>query len=266
MLVDKSGLWCRVLVARYGEEAGRLGEGGRNGSAWWREIVRSGRGGRCGREGVVYGEYRTAGREWCGYLVLEWLGGAPLSVKYRRLFDLSLDKLRTVVEIYMVVEARPWWWLYRSGRLHSAHPYGYCGRGRLDRSYLAQIGSHKGVRLGLTATSKQVTDERQLGDTTYYNSRFSSMCNGLRGSGNGTIICFSLARFSHLCGACLELSIWVVWHERNNRIFKAKESTVHQMLEKVKVHSLWWMKAYNTHLSLNSHMWWSSPFVCLGID
>jgi hypothetical protein len=36
-------------------------------------------------------------------------------------------------------------------------------------------------------------------------------------------------------------SIWVVWHERNSRIFKAKESTVFQMLEKVKVHSLWWL-------------------------
>jgi hypothetical protein len=35
-----------------------------------------------------------------------------------------------------------------------------------------------------------------------------------------------------LCG------ILVVWPERNNRIFKAKESTVLQMLEKVNVHSI----------------------------
>jgi hypothetical protein len=33
--------------------------------------------------------------------------------------------------------------------------------------------------------------------------------------------------------------IWVVWHKRNNRIFKANESTVLQLLEKVKVHCLW---------------------------
>jgi hypothetical protein len=57
----------------------------------------------------------------------------------------------------------------------------------------------------------------------------------------------------------------MVWHERNNKIFKAKESTVLQMLEKVKVHSLWWMKAYNMNIGLNSHLWWLSPFVCLGI-
>jgi hypothetical protein len=35
-----------------------------------------------------------------------------------------------------------------------------------------------------------------------------------------------------LCG------IWVLWHERNSRIFKANESNVHQMIDKVKVHSL----------------------------
>jgi hypothetical protein len=60
--------------------------------------------------------------------------------------------------------------------------------------------------------------------------------------------------------------IWVVWHEWNNRIFKAKESTVLQLFEKVKVHSLWWMKFSNVNIGLNSHMWWSSPLVCLGID
>ncbi|KAK2430956.1 hypothetical protein QL285_029238 [Trifolium repens] len=40
MLVDRGGLWFRVLVARDGMEQGRLREGGRMGSAWWREIVR----------------------------------------------------------------------------------------------------------------------------------------------------------------------------------------------------------------------------------
>ncbi|MCI20658.1 receptor-like kinase [Trifolium medium] len=39
-LVDKAGLWFRVLAARYGVEIGCLREGGRSGSSWWREIVR----------------------------------------------------------------------------------------------------------------------------------------------------------------------------------------------------------------------------------
>jgi len=38
MLVDKEGLWYRVLKARYGEVGGRLKEGGRDSSLWWRMI------------------------------------------------------------------------------------------------------------------------------------------------------------------------------------------------------------------------------------
>ncbi|PNX64829.1 hypothetical protein L195_g062305 [Trifolium pratense] len=34
MLVDRDGMWFRVLVARYGMEGGRLRGGGRRGSSW----------------------------------------------------------------------------------------------------------------------------------------------------------------------------------------------------------------------------------------
>jgi hypothetical protein len=41
----------------------------------------------------------------------------------------------------------------------------------------------------------------------------------------------------------------------------------HQMLDNVKCHSLWWLKAYNVNLGLNSHMWWwSNPLIYMGID
>jgi len=40
MLTDKEGLWYRVLKARYGEEGGRLKEGGRESSVWWRMLAR----------------------------------------------------------------------------------------------------------------------------------------------------------------------------------------------------------------------------------
>ncbi|MCI33290.1 cysteine-rich receptor-like protein kinase, partial [Trifolium medium] len=40
MLVDKTGLWYWVLVACFGEEAGRLMVRGRSGSTWWREVSR----------------------------------------------------------------------------------------------------------------------------------------------------------------------------------------------------------------------------------
>lgn len=38
--MDRDGLWFKVLSSRYGEDNGRLKEGGRMGSAWWREIVK----------------------------------------------------------------------------------------------------------------------------------------------------------------------------------------------------------------------------------
>jgi hypothetical protein len=58
---------------------------------------------------------------------------------------------------------------------------------------------------------------------------------------------------------------WVMCQERNSRIFKAKESTVLQLLEKINVSSLWWVKAPNANVGIDSHMWWSSPLVCLDI-
>ncbi|MCH86380.1 cysteine-rich receptor-like protein kinase, partial [Trifolium medium] len=38
LLVDRGGLWYRVLVARYGEAVGTLVVGGRSGSSWWRAV------------------------------------------------------------------------------------------------------------------------------------------------------------------------------------------------------------------------------------
>ncbi|GAU40500.1 hypothetical protein TSUD_189820 [Trifolium subterraneum] len=40
MLVDREGLWFRVLATRYGVERGHLCAEGTRGSWWWREIVR----------------------------------------------------------------------------------------------------------------------------------------------------------------------------------------------------------------------------------
>ncbi|GAU36155.1 hypothetical protein TSUD_275140 [Trifolium subterraneum] len=59
MLVDREGLWFRVLAARYGIERGRLRDGGRSGSSWWREIVRI----RDGVEGIGGGWFRDRVRK-----------------------------------------------------------------------------------------------------------------------------------------------------------------------------------------------------------
>jgi len=50
MLVDRGGLWYKVLVVRYGEE-----DGGRSGSSWWKEVVKI----RDGTVGAMMGGLRV---------------------------------------------------------------------------------------------------------------------------------------------------------------------------------------------------------------
>jgi len=38
---------------------------------------------------------------------------------------------------------------------------------------------------------------------------------------------------------------WVVWNERNNRLFNNVVTLVPRLLDKVKLLSLWWLKAKN---------------------
>ena len=61
------------------------------------------------------------------------------------------------------------------------------------------------------------------------------------------------------------LTVWVLWNERNARLFQHKECSLVQLLDKVKYHSLWWLKAKKASFVFGEHMWWSSPLSCLGI-
>ncbi|KAK2429612.1 hypothetical protein QL285_028036 [Trifolium repens] len=59
--------------------------------------------------------------------------------------------------------------------------------------------------------------------------------------------------------------VWVVWTERNHRLFRGTASTLHQLLDKIKLFSFRWLKATNVTLASNCHSWWSSHMLCLGI-
>jgi len=61
------------------------------------------------------------------------------------------------------------------------------------------------------------------------------------------------------------LCVWVLWSERNNRLFQNKVNYMHYLLEKVKIHSYWWMKAANAIYILEVHSWFACPLACLGI-
>ena len=62
------------------------------------------------------------------------------------------------------------------------------------------------------------------------------------------------------------LSAWMLWNERNNRLFNNIECSITQLLDKVKPYSLWWLKAKNAMFVFGEHLWCSSPLSCLGIS
>jgi len=62
------------------------------------------------------------------------------------------------------------------------------------------------------------------------------------------------------------LCVWLVWNKCNNRIFNNIQTTTEQLVEKLKFHSLWWLKANNATFMYGSQRWWSDTLLCLGID
>jgi hypothetical protein len=80
MLVEKEGLWYQVLKARYGEVGGRLVEGGRDSSIWWRMLsdIRGGLSVRA--EGWFEDDVRrrVGGGSNTYFWLDNWVGGLPL--------------------------------------------------------------------------------------------------------------------------------------------------------------------------------------------
>lgn len=46
----------------------------------------------------------------------------------------------------------------------------------------------------------------------------------------------------------------VIWHERNARVFQQKEVFIHDLFEKIKLQSLWWLKTNHSNFAFNYHM------------
>jgi len=60
-------------------------------------------------------------------------------------------------------------------------------------------------------------------------------------------------------------TVWEIWKERNNRLFKGKASPVFQVVDRIKSISYMWLKAKHITLPFNLHGWWFSPFIIFGI-
>lgn len=98
LLVDRGGLWYRVLVARYGEE-----DGGQRCSAWWKEVVkiRDGvGGGAVGRfEGCVV--WRLGDGADTSFWRDRWCADVLFRVRFSRLLDLAVTKSVTVRNMFL---------------------------------------------------------------------------------------------------------------------------------------------------------------------
>ncbi|GAU34960.1 hypothetical protein TSUD_312910 [Trifolium subterraneum] len=350
MLVDKEGLWFRVLVARYGLERGRLREGGERGSSWWREIAKirddvGGLGSGWFRESVVK---KVGNRAETFFWTNPWLGGSPLCERFGRLFGLAENKSCSVAEMFSMgweVGGDAWVWrrqlwvweeemlrecqtllLNFSFQVQSSDSWqwqpdldtGYSVSGAYqlltsqDSATLGEAGTliwHKQVPLKVSICAWRFLRDRlptranlvSRGIISPEAPLFVSGCGGIESAQHLFFTCGtfcslwsavrlwigfssvdhqnSSGHFLHFVGALGErrarrsfmqliwlACVWVLWNERNHRLFKNSAQTVSQMLDKVKLYSLWWLKTTNVTLVANLHSWWLTPLLCLGIN
>ncbi|GAU41847.1 hypothetical protein TSUD_177580 [Trifolium subterraneum] len=115
MLVDREGLWFRVLEARFGVERGSLRVGGRKGFLWWREIASI----RDGGGGIGGGWFREHVSKKVGdgsdtfFWTDPWVDEIPLCERFGRLFDLARTKSISVAEMFAlgwVAGGEAWVW------------------------------------------------------------------------------------------------------------------------------------------------------------
>jgi hypothetical protein len=61
------------------------------------------------------------------------------------------------------------------------------------------------------------------------------------------------------------VTIWVLWRERNNRIFQTTVSSPIILIEKVKLHSFLWLKSKQVAFAYTFNDWWRHPTLCMGV-
>jgi len=117
-LVDRESLWFKVFSSRYGEQRGRLREGGVTGSTWWREIVKIENG--IGVEGGSWFEESISKRLGNGFNTFFWsdcwVGTVSFMERFRRLYDLLIHKDLSVGEMHALgwgEYGKAWWWRRR---------------------------------------------------------------------------------------------------------------------------------------------------------
>ena len=61
------------------------------------------------------------------------------------------------------------------------------------------------------------------------------------------------------------LCVWLVWNERNNKLYNNSYTFITELMEKVKFNSYWWLMANNATFVYGCQQWWSNLLSCLGM-
>jgi len=60
-------------------------------------------------------------------------------------------------------------------------------------------------------------------------------------------------------------TVWVIWKEMNNRVFKNTVSNPLNLIEIVKRNSYLWLRSKHVAFVYSYHDWWKHPIPCMGV-
>ncbi|GAU51437.1 hypothetical protein TSUD_413370 [Trifolium subterraneum] len=321
MLVDREGLWFRVLAAMYGVEGGRLREGGWRGSSWWREIARIREEGELG--GGWFGEHvskQVGDGSDTFFWTDPWVDGIPLWVdeeawEWRRPLrvweeEMLGDCLSLLANLSLQAHTSDrWQW--------QPDPIeGYTVRGAYQL-LTSQVSAttdaenlvwHPQVPLKVSIFAWRLLRDRLPTKTNLVTRGIISPavhscvsgCGAAESTHHLFISCSTFGSLWALVCSWIDMTsvestslwdhfvqfvssaggsrarrsflqliwlacVWVVWTERNHRLFRGPASSSQQLLDKIKLFTFRWLKTTSATLLSNYHSWWSSPLLCMGL-
>ncbi|GAU15013.1 hypothetical protein TSUD_48080 [Trifolium subterraneum] len=251
-----------VLKAKYGEEGGRVRFEEGVGSVWWRSLnrVRSGAGlldSRWLKDNLI--RNIGNGRETL-FWKDPWLGDCSLARSFGRLFDLAENKLITVHDMYEAgwgVGGEAWKWRRRLYAWEEDLVLECIAR---LSNVVLQVDARDALPTKLNLHRRGVLDEQHLSCAT--------SCGKFEDMDHLFFQCDVYgrlwSRISNWLGVTTAFPavLFVIWKDRNSRIFKSGYDSLEAMAEKVKRYSFWWLKSYYVLFDFDYSFWRLYPLSC----
>jgi hypothetical protein len=199
------------------------------------------------------------------------------------------------------VATLPWQWLHCLRSVSASDLSGFGYYGLCSHTRLTPSCSTEGLHLCLVFIAWQVAHKSKSNYSRHLTCCSSSVCIWVRWGGvvSSFISCSTFGPLWALVHAWIDIPVveyislrdhfvqftlsaggsrarrsfmqliwlacaWVVWTERNHRLFCGSANTLHQLLDKIKLFSFGWLKATSVTLASNCHSWWSNLLLCPG--